>query len=280
MIRLALDSGWRLVTHPDHAGLAADFATTWGNDIFSRPEPRADVLRGIRCHDDGWMERDAQPQITREGRPGAFSSDLVGKYSAFEEIDLADYLSVRGRALDKLAQEHPYAAVIVSMHTCNLLTARADRSTIKPNELPLLDAFVTGQISKQAALRQELEKNSAYGPDELSDDTWRDHFRLLQACDNLSLVACVGYKEPATLLHPQPKRDGTYTEIRVRQTAPDRYEVAPFPFPGKVQSFSFPTRFLPQTTFASTGEFQQAFREAKAVPVTITLTAPAEPLQL
>jgi hypothetical protein len=273
MIRLALDQGWRLVTHPDHAGLAGDFAEAWGNKFFSTPEPRAEVLKGIRCHDDGWKERDAQPFITREGRPGAFSVELVGKYSAFEEINLADYLAVRGRALDKLAQDHPYAAVIVSMHTSNLLTARADRSTIKPAELPLLDDFIAGQKARQASLREDLAKSGKYGANALSEETWRDHFRLLQACDNLSLLACVGYMSPATLLHPLPQKDGTYEEVHVQALAPDLFELDPFPFPGTEKQFSFPSRSIAGTTFASSADLQQAFNEAKVESVPITFRA-------
>ena len=95
MLRLQDNGGWWLVTHPDHAELAGRFAEQWGNAVFLAPEPRADVLAGIFHHDDGWRARDAAPQITRAGLPSAFSRELVGKYSAFEEIDLAAYL---GRA--------------------------------------------------------------------------------------------------------------------------------------------------------------------------------------
>ena len=87
------ETGWWLITHPDHAHLAGEFATAWGNAQFRRPEPRARVLKGIACHDDGWAARDAHPSITRQGKPSAFSTDLVGKYSAFEEIDLAKSIS-------------------------------------------------------------------------------------------------------------------------------------------------------------------------------------------
>src|ERR1039457_7649326 len=65
---------------------------------FAKPEPRARVLKGIACHDDGWAVRDAHPSITRQGKPSAFSIELVGKYSAFKEIDIEDYLAVRDRA--------------------------------------------------------------------------------------------------------------------------------------------------------------------------------------
>src|SRR5271154_5218313 len=117
MLRMESDTGWWLITHPDHARLAGAFAEAWGNAQFCSPEPRARVLRGIASHDDGWMVRDAHPVITREGKPSAFSTELVGKYSAFEEIDLADYLAVRGRAVRLVAEEDPYAGLLIAKHT-------------------------------------------------------------------------------------------------------------------------------------------------------------------
>ena len=130
MLRLETETGWWLVTHPDHARLAGAFAERWGNDLFPPPEPREHVLRGIARHDDGWAARDAAPQITRQGKPSAFSTELVGKYSGFEEIDLVDYLAVRDRAVREIAAEDPYAAILISMHTYSLLNDHADRSTI------------------------------------------------------------------------------------------------------------------------------------------------------
>ena len=90
MLRMESETGWWLIAHPDHARLAGEFAAAWGNAQFRKPEPRARVLKGIACHDDGWTARDAHPSITRQGKPSAFSIELVGKYSAFEEIDLED----------------------------------------------------------------------------------------------------------------------------------------------------------------------------------------------
>ena len=87
MLRMESETGWWLIRHPDHARLAGEFAAAWGNAQFRRPEPRDRVLHGISTHDDGWAARDAHPSITRQGKPAAFSTELVGKYSAFEEID-------------------------------------------------------------------------------------------------------------------------------------------------------------------------------------------------
>src|ERR1700736_5184367 len=187
MLRLQSKSGWWLVTHVDHAHLAGAFAEKWGNERFLAPEPRERVLRGVHAHDDGWAARDQQPQITRQGNPGAFSVELVGKYSAFEEIDLADYLAVRDRAVRLIAAEDPYAAVLISMHTFSLLSEHADRSTIAPAELPLLDQFLDQQKAFQQALLQEIAADPRFTPPQTTEAAILDHFRLLQATDYLSL---------------------------------------------------------------------------------------------
>src|SRR5271154_5870574 len=215
MLRLETETGWWLVTHPDHARLAGAFAERWGNDRFLAPQPRVHVLKGIARHDDGWTARDAAPQITREGKPSAFSVALVGKYSAFEEIDLADYLAVRDRAVRLIAKEDPYAAILVSMHTYNLLTERADRSTIASAQLPLLDDFLIQQRALQQSLRERISLDTGFTAEQSGDTAIRDHFRLLQATDNLSLLACVDYRQPATLLHPLPLNDREYSTVAV-----------------------------------------------------------------
>ena len=96
MLRLESDTGWWLVTHVDHARLAGMFAIHWGNSLFHRPEPRDDVMEGISTHDDGWEQRDSVPEITRQGKPSAFSSELVGKYSAFRRDRSAGLLGRPG----------------------------------------------------------------------------------------------------------------------------------------------------------------------------------------
>src|SRR6266852_1359026 len=185
MLRLETETGWWLVTHPDHARLAGAFAERWGNDRFVSPEPREHVLHGSTRHDDGWAARDATPQITRQGKPSAFSTELVGKYSGFEEIDLPDYLAVRARAVQHIAAEDPYAAILISMHTYSLLHDHADRSTIVPDQLPLLDQFLEGQKAFQDSLRKQITSNPNLKPEHKTDDAILDHFRLLQANDYL-----------------------------------------------------------------------------------------------
>ena len=273
MLRLETESGWWLVTHPNHARLAGAFAERWGNELFVSPEPRGHVLKGIACHDDGWAARDAAPQITRQGRPSAFSIELVGKYSAFEEIDLADYLAVRDRAVRLIATTDPYAAVLISMHTYSLLSEHADRSTIAPDQLPLLDQFLVQQKSLQQSLLREIAEDPAFPPEQSSEKTIRDHFRLLQANDNLSLLTCVDFRAPANLLHPLRLCDGEYSRVEVKAVGSRHYVLDPYPFDEPSITFTFPARHVEGNLFRSSAELQERFHAAPVATLSVTVSA-------
>ncbi|HEX3377330.1 MAG TPA: DUF3891 family protein [Candidatus Acidoferrales bacterium] len=273
MLRLETETGWWLVTHPDHARLAGAFAERWGNDLFLPPEPREHVMRGIARHDDGWVARDAAPQITRQGKPSAFSTELVGKYSAFEEIDLTDYLAVRDRAVRLIAAEDPYAAVLISMHTYSLLHDHADRSTIAPEQLPLLDQFLANQRALQDALHQQIAANPKLKPEHKSDDAILDHFHLLQANDNLSLLTCVDFQNPANLLHALPTRDGRRVPVQVRSVGTRRFILEPYPFAERAITFQFPARHANGKLFSSARELQEAFEAAPREMLSVMVSA-------
>jgi hypothetical protein len=273
MLRLETETGWWLVTHPDHARLAGAFAERWGNEQFLAPEPRAHVLRGIARHDDGWAQRDAAPQITRQGKPSAFSVELVGKYSAFEEIDLADYLAVRDRAVRLIAAEDAYAAVLISMHTYNLLTEHADRSTILPAQLPLLDQFLLDQKALQQSLLKAIAADARFTPEQASESAILDHFRLLQATDNLSLLTCVDFREPAHLLHPLPLRKGGHTGVQVRSTGPRHFVLDPYPFAEPSLNFEFPARLVEGKSFSSSAGLQEQFNASPEQVLSVTVSA-------
>jgi hypothetical protein len=272
MLRMESETGWWLIKHPDHARLAGAFATAWGNAQFRRPEPRARVLKGIICHDDGWAVRDAHPSITREGKPSAFSIELVGKYSAFEEIDLKEYLAVRERAVRIIAEEDPYAGLLISMHTYSLLTDHADRKTISPEGLVLLDAFLDEQRRYQHELRRAIAADDSLNHMEKAEPSIVEHFRLLQACDNLSLLSCVAFNARADLLHPLPLNDGGTSEIKVTPLALREFRLNPWPFTEARISFEFPARHVTGKGFASSAELESAFYGAPIETLTVTLS--------
>ena len=273
MLRLATTDGWWLVTHPDHAHLAGQFASQWGNETFAAPEPRERVLRGIYAHDDGWTSRDAQTPITREGKPAAFSSELVGKYSAFEEIDLEAYLAVRRNAVQLMAAEDPYAAILISMHTYNLLTERADRSTIRVDQLPLLDTFLAEQLQRQQELQQQLAGEAKLSNQQIQPAAFKENFCLLQATDNLSLLSCVDFAGEATLLHPLKTVKGAHREVRVQRIAERSFRLTPYPFAEPQIVFTLRARFVAGVTFASSAALGELFGAAKVEELPITISA-------
>lgn len=273
MLRLESATGWWLTTHPDHARLAAAFAEHWGNDLFASPEPRKHVLTGIATHDDGWAARDAKPQITRQGKPSAFSTELVGKYSAFEEIDLADYLAVRDRAVRLVAESDSYAALLVSMHTYNLLTERADRSTIASEDLPLLDAFLAEQKLLQERLYASIQNAPDLTVEEKSRSQVLDEFRLLQATDNLSLLSCVSYASPATLLHPLRLKDGRAAPVAVSPSGDRCFRLHPYPLDRSPLIVKFPARHVEGSVFEDAAALQREYAAAEVTALTVTITS-------
>jgi hypothetical protein len=236
MLRASTPEGWFLITHPEHARLAGEFASAWGNSRFRSPFPLTNTLEGIRRHDDGWATRDLAPKITREGRPSAFGIDLVGKYSAFEEIDLADYLQVRGRAMEAVAAQNAYAAVLISMHTCNLLTERADHSTLRPEDRPKLAAFLEMQERRQ---------------------------------EDLSLLSCVDYPNPASLLHPLPLAGGGMQAVAVHRLAERTFRLDPWPLREAVVEVSVTGRRINGERFDSESDLATAY--ARATPETLLI---------
>ena len=273
MLRMESETGWWLTTHPDHARLAGAFAAAWGNHEFRRPEPRARVLYGISTHDDGWATRDAHPSITGQGKPSAFSTELVGKYSAFEEIDIADYLAVRDRAVRIIAVKDPYAGLLIAMHTYNLLSEHADRSTIDPAGLVLLNDFLARQQAYQSELSSAIAADESLTGEQKGEQTIREHFRLLQACDNLSLLSCVAFDRAANLLHPLPLNDGGAMEVEVHPLGPRHFRLAPWPFAEKELSFHFPARHVTGHAFESSAKLDEAFHAAAVETLTVMLTA-------
>jgi hypothetical protein len=261
MIRIETDSGWVLVEHPEHARLAGRFAAHWGNADFAPPEPRADVLIAVARHDDAWATRDAQPFLTREGRPSAFSRELVGRYSAFEEIDFADYLAVRGRAAEAVASDNPYAAIIISMHTVSLLTTQADLSGLQAGDLELHRLFIENERRRQGELIASLARDPARAG-AVEPGPLRRAFEFLQACDSFSLGVCVRYPSAKNLRHAHPRRDGTMTEITCTPLGDDTYRLAPYPLDRDALLLELPCRTVAGGTFPDQESLRSAWAAA------------------
>ncbi len=261
MIRIDTDKGWLLVEHPEHARLAGRFAARWGNDEFVAPEPRPEILFAVDHHDDAWAERDVPPHLTRDSRPSAFTRELVGKYSAFEEIDLADYLGVRGRATEAVAAAHPYAAIIISMHTVDLLTNQADLTRLSEADRALHKKFIDGQVRRQSELFVDLSSQRGYERS-LEAASLREAFDFLQACDSLSLTSCVRYPSPIPLRGRHARRSGPAAELTCTPLGGDTYRISPYPFDSDDFTEEARCRHVAAGSFSDLASFRAAYAAA------------------
>ena len=265
MIRSQTADGWALVNHRDHAILAGKFAAAWGNEQFARPKPFDPIHYAVIHHDDGWVARDALP-LLKNGKPEAFSRALVGSYAAFEEIDLPNYLRVRGEATAAVATRDPYAAVLVSMHTVNLLTEQADPTTIRPEHRTAYHAFVDQQKTWQKEISQRLH---------VPTSELQRAFEFLQCCDSLSLIVCSGYDLVRELRHQHPDRNGLRHTLTCTPHSPSTWEISPWPFKAAQLQFLFPYREIPTSRCESLELYESAFRSAPTLTRSINLVSPA-----
>ncbi|MGF1483887.1 MAG: DUF3891 family protein [Opitutales bacterium] len=271
MMRLETSDGWLLTTQPEHARVAAVFAEHWRNERFEAPEPFASVHAAVLHHDDSWAESDANPSLTDDGTPSAFSRELVGTYDAFENVHLDKYLKVRAAATEAIAGTDPYAAAVISMHSLNLLTEQADLSALDADNLTLHADWVTHQRARQAQLREQCRANPQMAP-HASDAHFERAFRFLQACDNLSLCLCVELPTETTLRHRHPTREGTDVVLHYKPHGQMRFSVAPWPFDQPELCVPFTTRRITGRAFPSDAAYREAYFAAPETTVEAVLT--------
>jgi len=269
MIRIETNSDWLLLPHSDHARLAGQFACHWKNDLFFPPDPFAYVLDAVSHHDDSWDPRDAQPELTPEGHPSAFSKELVGTYDAFEDIDLEDYLGVRGQATERAAQRDPYSAILISMHTVNLLTEQADLSGLSEADREIHSRFIEGQRTRQSELADRL-RGTHLAPF-LTEEALQRNFEFLQACDSFSLLVGVEYPEPSQLRHTHPTSDGQRVPVAYTPLGDLRYQLDPWPMDEPELVFKIPYRRVPKSSTSSLEDFRAAYTAARPEIRTLTV---------
>jgi hypothetical protein len=138
--------------------------------------------------------------------------------------------------------------------------------------LGLLDAFLEAQGAYRQDLIGRIQEDGSLTPLEKLPQTIREHFRLLQACDNLSLLACVAFASPANLLHPLPLNGGGASEVQVTPVGPRRFNLDPWPFADAELTVTFPARHISGHRFASSADLEAAFHAGSIQEVEVTLT--------
>src|SRR6185503_13707138 len=105
----------RLVTQPDHAAFAADLLSLFRLPALAEHPRRADLLRAVRLHDNGWRELDAAPPV----------DPASGLPHTFLDLPRPLRLEVWERGTARYVDSDPYAALLATEHALTLFAGEA-----------------------------------------------------------------------------------------------------------------------------------------------------------
>ncbi|MFN7941897.1 MAG: DUF3891 family protein [Thermoanaerobaculia bacterium] len=215
MIRRRSDEGWWVVTQADHARLAADLLALFRlPELIDRPR-RRELLLAVREHDNGWWEADAAPRVDA----------ATGLPLDFREAPPELRREIWRRAVERRADEEPYASALIATHALRLLAdRRAD------------DEYGEWLAALEERRAELLGASGRTIADALADDRW------LELADDLSLAACLGDGRFVQTLGFRAQVETTASAVEVR--------LAPFPLAGTTR-FALPARALPPRRYAS-----------------------------
>jgi hypothetical protein len=191
MIRRNGPKGFLLISQSDHAALAAQIATHWGNTLFPKPSPHDAVIAATECHDAGWSMHDDRPLLNEAKIPAAFYEMPVGSYI---RIWVASVSAAAARG-------GPMAGLLVSWHFTALSQIVPAESSNEGLQNMLHD-FAAAQQARRVEYCDALGLSKGcvqYPPAAASERDAEAIYNLwvLRMCDWLSLLLCDdGLPEP------------------------------------------------------------------------------------
>ena len=183
MIVREMANGQLLCIHQTtHALMAEQFCRHWGNGDFARPLPYAATMLAIAQHDNGWYEWELHPRLCSDGYPMDFlhDDDPIAKVALWR------------RGVDRVFEQHPYAALLVGRHAALLYEGDLPNLTGPENKgvAEQVAAFIADQQMLVEVVRHAYAEDSRYC-DLLKPAVVDANTRLLQFGDHASLQVIV-----------------------------------------------------------------------------------------
>ncbi len=247
-----------LITQPAHAELAGTMAAHWGNEEFTRPgnfaasgdseHLRREVVLAVAEHDNGWWEWEADPPLSAEdGLPQGLAEVLADPVAGMERWRLG---------IPRLAEQHPYASLLISDHAYWLYAVQFDtdpppefthhlqrgRRSLYSKELePEARRFLADVREMQGAFQRRLEEDSFWRA-ALEPEQRNPHARLLQTLDAFSLAMCAaaiaplegeakGLGDDHVVLEDVPRRSWEdRVSLEIKPLGDGQIGIEPYPF--------------------------------------------------
>ena len=192
---------WALISQIDHARIAGELATDWGNAEVDH-YPCADiVLPTVFHHDDGWAEWEQQPAI----------GPASGKPLAFTEMPNDVAHAIWRRSIERVARWGPLAQFMVAEHFRRLRLSGDER------EDQGVQGFLKEYGRRCEQWRSEFVNAAQLAPESNVPELAVD---FLQSFDLFSLCLCCS-RGAATYELPLPGQRKLALEIGVREVVVD-----------------------------------------------------------
>lgn len=267
MIRRRAGNEFWLITQDDHARLAGQLATHFGNNDFARPLPQ--TLAAIANHDAGWPLHDDEPALNAAGLP-------LDVFETPRDIAHRVWLESARRA----AAIDPYVGLLVTLHQFHLSAQSVPHAAPAPpppfdvgqlREQFAINKFQHAMIEQIEALRRQINLSTdrplrlglADGWTNAAEDALRSNFRILQTLDGLSLAACCG-RPPKNKIGPLHESIGAAEiMLTVERSRPERLSVSPWPFDRETIDFEVPYRAVPARMFYGVADLRSIYTAAE-----------------
>jgi hypothetical protein len=211
---------WQVVLQTDHADLSGALARAW----TPRSERHDSLAVAAARHDDGWAVWERAPALDRAS----------GKPVNFLDVDVTSHLAFYRAGIAAIAEQDPYAGLLVSMHGAGIYRQRYGRDlslglSRAAEAQELVDGFVAEQ---EAGYQARLAETGAS-----DEERWRD-YELLQLYDRLSLYFCMRDVEAS---RADPLELQGYT---LELAGPWQVRMQPFPFAAAPARFGLVRRLI------------------------------------
>jgi hypothetical protein len=267
MIRRHLADRMLLFTQHDHALLSGALAAHYGNARFAPPHPRDPTITAVSLHDCGWPLHDDHPTLNADRLP----TDVF-------ESPIHVATKVWSATTDRVADQHPYAQLLVSLHVLGL-SGFASGHVHTRHDMFALNQFQQREVERQEILRRELDLSTDIplrlgladkSADVQEEQLRRNHF-ILQTMDRISLALLC-----STVLFPRidnivPRPGAVPVGLSFARTGDFELKVDPWPFDRPQLTFPISFRPLPPRPFRDESHLHQAYADAPLETVSVTV---------
>lgn len=255
-------AGWLCIPQSQHAAISGQIARAWGNDLFPAPEPRTEVCLAAERHDDGMRSFDADPELDPE----------TGLPRSFMRMPLDVWLECWERGPAAVAEEEPYAGMLVSLHGEHLLGyRRIDEDDEEARRR--VEAWRHAQQGLRERVAEEVGSDPRLAAS-LERATVGYARKLVEIWDAMSLAVCM----PRLPDRFEEVPCGTQTraiEMRPLAQGPPIVEVDPWPFAASEVPLAAAGRRL-AGGYEERSELAEALARSEPETLAVTLKAPID----